>query len=97
MLKSSKKLSAKSLQNDGFFENLEDIENHKTFVFYGPPGTGKTLMASAMAREADIPVILVQRNTKSVWHGETEARALAPTIDMILDGYNSLRKTMGES
>ncbi len=46
----------------------------QNYLFYGSPGTGKTLMASAMAREADIPVILVQRNTKSVWHGETEAR-----------------------
>lgn len=46
MLKNSKKSSVKkSLQNDGFFQDLEDIENHKTFVIYGPPGTGKTTLA----------------------------------------------------
>lgn len=45
MLKNSKKLKEKSPRNDGFFEDLEDIENHKTFVIYGPPGTGKTTFA----------------------------------------------------
>lgn len=50
MLKNSKKSSAKSLQSDGFFEDLENIENHKTFVIYGPPGTGKTTLAGTFPR-----------------------------------------------
>lgn len=56
-LREQKKLILRSLfgKNNKIFKN---IQNNKGVLIYGPPGTGKTMMAQAIAKDANMPIIL---------------------------------------
>ena len=50
-MKNTKSQKSKSLPSDGVvFEDLEDIEDHRTFAIYGRPGTGKTTFAGTFPK-----------------------------------------------
>lgn len=50
-MKNTKSRKPKSLPSDGVvFEDLEDIEDHRTFAIYGRPGTGKTTFAGTFPK-----------------------------------------------
>lgn len=52
-----KKLIVRSLfgKNNEIFKN---IQNNRGVLLYGPPGTGKTMLAQAIAKDANLPIIL---------------------------------------
>jgi transitional endoplasmic reticulum ATPase len=61
------------------------VQPPKAIVLFGPPGTGKTTFAKGISSRLEWPFIEIQPSELSADKPEHEARALAETLDRILE------------
>jgi transitional endoplasmic reticulum ATPase len=61
------------------------VQPPKAIVLFGPPGTGKTTFAKGISSRLEWPFIEIQPSELSADKPELEARALAQTLDRIME------------